>query len=158
MDTDAIQRAYPASAADRTAFNARDTDRADVNFDSHALLRFTPRAGPAYELGFARKSRSPSSLERYLWTPLSASAGQADGRTYLGNQEPTTPGYALLHLRVGYRWRRGLHVGLGVENVFDRRYADHLGGINRVAGGPLALGERIPGPGRWAYASVTYEF
>ena len=39
------------------------------------------------EAGFARKNRAPSVLERYLWTPLSASAGQADGRRYLGNLE-----------------------------------------------------------------------
>lgn len=50
-----------------------------------AALRFTPHAAGAYEIGVARKNRAPNLIERYLWTPLSASAGQADGRTYLGD-------------------------------------------------------------------------
>jgi iron complex outermembrane receptor protein len=76
---------FPASAADRAAFNARDHDFTDVNWDVTAAVRFTPNESSHYELAFARKNRAPSLLERYLWTPLSASAGQADGRTYLGN-------------------------------------------------------------------------
>ena len=47
--------------------------------------RFTASAAQAYELSLARKMRSPSLLERYLWNPSNASAGQADGRTYIGN-------------------------------------------------------------------------
>lgn len=82
-----VVNAFPASAADRAAFNARAHDFADANFDVTVAVRFTPGAHQSYELGFARKNRAPSLLERYLWTPLSASAGQADGRTYLGNLE-----------------------------------------------------------------------
>ena len=35
--------------------------------------------------GVSRKSRSPAYQERYLWLPLQATAGLADGRTYTGN-------------------------------------------------------------------------
>ncbi len=36
------------------------------------------------EVGFARKTRSPSYQERYIWIPLSATGGLADGRNYIG--------------------------------------------------------------------------
>jgi iron complex outermembrane receptor protein len=75
----------PAIAADRAAFNAADRTFTDVDFDATAAVRFTPAVFATFELAGARKTRAPSLVERYIWTPLSASAGQADGRTYLGN-------------------------------------------------------------------------
>jgi len=84
-DADDIVNFFPPNAADRAAFNAQSHDFTDVNFDAMAAVRFTPNRHSSYELALARKNRAPSLLERYLWTPLSASAGQADGRTYLGN-------------------------------------------------------------------------
>ncbi len=55
-----------------------------MNFDAFAAIRCTASAHSTYEVAVARKNRSPNGVERYLWTPLSASAGEADGRTYLG--------------------------------------------------------------------------
>jgi len=288
-----VVNAFPASAADRVAFNARSHDFTDVNFDAMIAVHFTPNRRSSYELAFARKNRAPSLLERYLWTPLSASAGQADGRTYLGNLdldtetshqfaftadwhgdrwqlkftpfynfvsdyiqgtpinrlvngqpvlqfqnqdradlygvdgeahfdltkqftlrgqlsyvrginrdnddnlyriaplrgtvslehrwrgwrsgleveladrqdkvaayngELPTPGYALLHLRAGYTFRERLSVDLALENVFDERYANHLGGINRVLGSDVPVGSHIPGAGRFASVSVSCKF
>ncbi len=80
-----VVNAFPPNAADQAAFNARSHHLTDVNLDAMVAVRFTPNRHSSYELAFARKNRAPSLLERYLWTPLSASAGQADGRTYLGN-------------------------------------------------------------------------
>jgi iron complex outermembrane receptor protein len=293
-DADDVTQFFPAAAGDATAFNARDHRFTDANFDAMACVRLTPNDFSNYELGFARKTRAPSLLEHYLWTPLSASAGQADGRTYLGNldldpevshqvaasgrwfgakwevrvtpfynlvsdyiqgtpssrldtagkpvlqfqnlseaelygaegalqlavttnltfrtsasyvrgrnledddnlyriaplrgdvqleyrlggwhsrvelewaarqddtarynDEPETPGYALLHLETGYRFSRHFLVLVGVENVFDEHYADHLGGINRVTGSDVAVGERIPGAGRFVYVSANVSF
>ena len=48
--------------------------------------------------------------------------------------------------------------GLPDLDPFNKRYADHLGGVNRVTGGDLATVERIPSAGRFAYTSVTWEF
>ena len=48
--------------------------------------------------------------------------------------------------------------GLGLDNVTNEHYADHLGGINRVAGSDVAVGERIPGAGRFVYAMTSYQF
>jgi iron complex outermembrane receptor protein len=43
-----------------------------------------------------------------------------------------------------------------VENLFDKYYADHLGGINRVSGGDVAVGAHLPGAGRFLYLAGEY--
>lgn len=288
-----LNRWLPASAADAAAFNALDHDFVDANFDVTATARFEANDFSTFELAFARKNRAPSLLERFLWTPLSASAGQADGRSYLGNAilepetshqfaatagfhgerwhvnvtpfynlvsdyiqgtpinrlvgglpvlqwrnvgradlygvdgsadyafndhltargnlsyvrginrdngdnlyriaplhgtvgldhtwkrwkssvevalvarqddvaaynlEPVTPGYALLNLRTGYEFPRGLSVELGLENITDQFYTDHLGGINAVGGSDVPVGNRIPGAGRFVYVAGRVKF
>jgi iron complex outermembrane receptor protein len=294
MDARDIQQWYAPAAADAARFNARDHEFTDVNFEGMGAVRFRPADWTTLELAGARKVRSPSSLERYLWTPLSASAGQADGRTYLGNldldpeashqvnltasfhgarwevrvspfynwvsdyiqgtpigrldaagrpvlqyrnvslaelhgveanarwllstnftlrgglsyvrgrnedtgdhlyriaplrgtvaldfrwrdfeataetvladeqtnvsaynNEPVTPGYVVVNLRAGYRFNAHLRLDAGIENLLDEDYADHLDGINRVAGSDVAVGARLPGYGRFAYVSLRAGF
>ncbi len=84
-DTRNIAKSFPPSSADRAAFNARSHYRNHLHLDATALWRYSANPALDYLVAVARKTRSPSLLEYYLWTPLSASAGQADGRTYLGN-------------------------------------------------------------------------
>ncbi len=84
-DTDKIEKFFPPATGDAAAFNARAHDVTDVDFDAMASVRFTPGEHSTYELAFARKTRAPSILERYIYTPLAASSGSSDGRTYLGN-------------------------------------------------------------------------
>ena len=287
-----VEDFFPASRPDAERFNQQQRAFSDLSLDATATLRFEATATSAYEVGVARKNRAPNLIERYLWTPLSASAGQADGRTYLGdlgidpetawqfgasgawqgprwlarvspfyslvndyiqgvpmdrrdeagrpvlqyanlgradlygvdaraawefvpeltlggtlsyvrginrdnddnlyriaplrgrltldwehggfhagtdlllvasqddvaayNGEPTTPGYVVWGLRAGYRFNRFLALEAGVENLLDERYADHLGGINRVAGSDVAVGERLPGAGRFGYAALRF--
>ncbi|MEW6118869.1 MAG: TonB-dependent receptor [Pseudomonadota bacterium] len=85
MDAGDIVDVFAPAAADRDAFNARDHARRDANLDATLALRYA--LGPRLDLegALTRKTRSPSILERYLYTPTGASAGQADGRTYWGN-------------------------------------------------------------------------
>lgn len=293
-DAGRVRKFFPATAADAAAFNARDRSRTEVNLDGMAAVQYRPVSWCALEVAGARKNRAPSVLERYLWTPLSASAGQADGRTYWGNldlesetayqlagtvalqrdgweakltpfytwvedfiqgvpatrldgagrpvlqyqnvdrvelygaegaarywftswlgvagtmsyvrgvnrsgndnlyrvapwqgsarvehrwrgwesqvecvaaarqrhvakynAEPITAGWAVLNLRTSYRWWERLTTELAVENVFDKRYSDHLGGVNRVAGSVVGVGERLPAPGRSVTLAARYEF
>ncbi|MGF1547489.1 MAG: TonB-dependent receptor domain-containing protein [Thiotrichales bacterium] len=84
-ETGAIRTHFAPSTADRARFNASDLTASDTHLDATARARYAMSKALDLEFGIARKTRSPSLLERYLWTPLSASAGQADGRTYLGN-------------------------------------------------------------------------
>ena len=70
------------------------------------------------------------------------------------NSELPTPGYVVWNLRAGYRFTRWLSLDAGVENLLDTFYADHLGGINRVAGSDVAVGQRLPGAGRFVYSAL----
>ena len=76
--------------ADATAFNARNHSRGDNNFDLTALGRYRATANSTLELGYARKTRSPSLYERYLWVKNSPMAVDmngwfGDGNGYTGN-------------------------------------------------------------------------
>lgn len=292
MDAADVADFYMPSAADAAAFNAADRSFTDANVDATASLRWDILASWSMELSAARKTRSPSTLERYLWTPLAANAGQADGRTYLGNLrldpevshqvnlaslwqwgdvtvqpsvfynhvddyiqgspiarndnaglpvlqytnleaelygvdgavrwtpmdnwnvggvlsyvrgrnldldddlyriaplsttidteltlgrwrhraevyvaaeqdevartngEQKSNSYALLHLRTAFEIREGLTLRGGVENLLDNRYADHLSGVNRVTMSDVAVGERLPGAGRFVYVGIEME-
>lgn len=284
----------PMVNADRDTFNAGPRRHRDTLVDATAALRFEPDDATTLELAVGLKNRAPSLVERYLWTPANASAGLADGRTYLGNptldpeqsiqigigatkrgdtwsatltpfyqsvrdfiqgepigrndmngrpvlqyqnirraelygaelavdwniheyltfaaiasyaraenrengdalyrvapmrglasivyqnngweagvecewaaaqnrvargqNEPTTPGYGLVHLRLARELPHGVRVEAGVENVFDKRYTDYLGGVNRVAGSDVPIGGRIPGAWRFFYTGVNWTF
>jgi iron complex outermembrane receptor protein len=76
--------------ADAAAFNSQDHYRQDINFDLTALARYEPSASSAFEFGYARKTRSPSLYERYLWVKRSAMSADmngwfGDGNGYTGN-------------------------------------------------------------------------
>ena len=74
---------------DAAAFNARDREQRDINWDLAALIRFTPSAGQTYETGYARKFRSPGLYQRYPWAtnPMAALMNNlaGDGNGYIGN-------------------------------------------------------------------------
>jgi iron complex outermembrane recepter protein len=69
----------------RDRFNAADRNQHDNNVDWVVKLRYAVTDDLSVELGGARKTRSPSYQERYLWLPLQSTGGLADGRLYVGN-------------------------------------------------------------------------
>ncbi len=76
--------------ADAVEFNAKDHARRDFNVDATALVRVEPGTLGSYELGYARKTRSPTLYERYLWVKRSNMSVQmngwfGDGNGYTGN-------------------------------------------------------------------------
>lgn len=71
----------------RDSFNNAQRSQDDDNVDLVARAWYTASESSSWYLGLARKNRSPSYQERYLWLPLEATAGLADGRTYTGNIE-----------------------------------------------------------------------
>jgi len=74
------------------------------------------------------------------------------------NDEDKSSGYTLLNLRGGINVMRNLAISLGVENVFDKDYEPHLSGINRVVDSDVAVGDRVPGPGRNYFATLQYKY
>jgi iron complex outermembrane receptor protein len=68
-------------------------------------------------------------------------------------QEVATPGFAVLNLRVGLRWRPVV-LTAGVENVFDAFYAEHLS----FQRDPFRSGVRVHEPGRTVSLNVAARF
>lgn len=300
-------RMMPPARQLRDAFNAADRSRAETNIDAVAKLtgRLSERLG--FYVGMAQKQRGPTYQERYLWLPLEASAGLADGQLYLGNsaldseramqfelgwdlatsrlqwhprlfyyriedyiqgapapdnapgarfvrmlnantgrrraaplrfanvdaelygfdmdwrwslsdtlalkglvnlvrgerrdiddslyriapanlslelayargpwsagietiayaaqnrvsgthREQSTPGYATVNLRAAWQAGPALHLAIGVDNLFDRRYGAHLGGYNRAANPDVGLLARLPAMGLNVFGRLVYVF
>ncbi len=74
---------------DANAFNAKDHQRTDVNFDVTALTRYEPNSKTTLEAGYAMKTRSPNLYERYAWSSsmmgLKMNGWFGDGNGYIGN-------------------------------------------------------------------------
>ncbi|MCR9106768.1 MAG: TonB-dependent receptor [Gammaproteobacteria bacterium] len=78
-------RMNPAAGALRDAFNEADRSKTDSNVDMAIKSWFAATDRSSIYIGFAHKTRSPSYQERYLWLPLEATGGLADGLLYTGN-------------------------------------------------------------------------
>ena len=67
------------------AFNAADRDLSWGSVD--AVFKYSRDLGPnaRVNVDLGTKTRSPSYQELYLWLPLQATGGLADGRNYIGN-------------------------------------------------------------------------
>ncbi|WP_100642753.1 TonB-dependent receptor plug domain-containing protein [Alteromonas facilis] len=70
--------------------------------------------------------------------------------------EQITPGYAVVNLGGAKVLAEGLTLNVAINNLLDKQYATHLGGVNRVMSDTLAIGERIPEMGRSVNVSVRY--
>ncbi len=72
------------------------------------------------------------------------------------NSERKTSGYGIMNLRGQYKFTEHVALSGGVENVFDKKYTDHLAGVNRVIDNPdVARGEKLPGTGRSFYLALN---
>ncbi len=69
----------------RNSFNSSDRSKSDTNVDVVLKFDYVFSNWANVELGFARKLRSPSHIERYLWIPLEVNAGLGDGNNYIGD-------------------------------------------------------------------------
>lgn len=83
-------------------FNNSQRDQTDNNVDWFARLSLDGDSGLVWYLGAARKTRSPSYQERYLWTPMESTGGMADGKTYVGRVD-LNPEVAH-ELELGFDW------------------------------------------------------
>ena len=66
------------------------------------------------------------------------------------NNETESGGYALMNLYGKYEVKKNLSLSGGLWNVFDRKYAPHVSGVNRAMGSDVTTGqgERVPGQER----------
>ena len=74
------------------------------------------------------------------------------------NNEQKTSGYGVVNIDAQYFVNNDLAIRLGVDNILDKNYQNHLGGYNRVKGTDIPVMSRLPSEGVSAWAEVTYSF
>jgi iron complex outermembrane receptor protein len=120
-------------------------ERDDINDD---LYRIAPLNGSA-TLTYSRAN---------WWAGVEGVGYAKQNKVSDTNDEEKSDSYTLLNLRGGINVMRNLAISVGVENVFDKDYEPHLSGINRVANSDVAVGDRVPGPGRNYFATLQYKY
>ena len=131
-------------------------------------------------LSYVRGERTNGSDNLYRLAPvngrLTLTYEQSDwlsSVTYVGameqdkvaafNGEQRTNGYSIMNVFTQYRptfnkMIQGTTLSAGVNNIIDTKYVDHLNGINRASNTNLAMGQRIPNPGRNVFVALRYDF
>lgn len=66
-------------------FNNADREVSDTNVDVALSTQTQLSESLSFYAGVGIKNRAPSYQERYLWTPMEATGGLADGHTYIGD-------------------------------------------------------------------------
>lgn len=167
----------PTATAGVLQFNNTEAEIYGVNADY--AVRFTPSWKLAGNLSYVRGKNTELNDNLYRLAPLTGTAAlsyQATGnipwsmtletvaaakqdKVSSYNNEQPTDSWAIVNLAGEVQPLPWLGLGAGVTNVFDKYYAEHLAGVNRVntsaTGGTVAVGEKLPSPGRSAYAYVN---
>jgi iron complex outermembrane receptor protein len=75
-------------------------------------------------------------------------------------KEQETGSWFIVNVKAGYTYANRLFVGVGVDNVFDKFYYNYLSYVRDPFRGISASGipVKIPEPGRFIYANVSYRF
>ena len=74
-----------------------------------------------------------------------------------GQDQGDTRGFATLSLNAGWRVANGVLLTAGVDNVFDRTYAEHLSRAGAMVSGFIQT-DRVNEPGRNLWVKAQFEF
>ncbi len=107
----------PAAGQLADAFNSSERSRAFDTVD--AVVKFSRQVTAGLRLGvdLGTKTRAPSYQELYLWLPLQATGGLADGRNYIGNLDLESERSA--EIAVGADWQ-GERLNISPQAYFKR--------------------------------------
>lgn len=119
--------------------------RTDVDDNLYRLAPLNGRVGLSYE------------DENWLAT-LEAIGYSSQDKVSGYNGESPTAGYGILNALVQWEMLPRLLMTVGVRNMLDKRYQAHVGGVNRVAGVDIPLGERLYGAGRSVYLGARFSW
>ena len=113
-------------------FSNEDRSKDEHLVDVFAILTHQLSDQTSVEVGLARKTRAPSYQERYLWAPLQATGGLADGNNYVGDID--------LDQEVAYQFELGLDWHNDRVAFSPRVFYHHINDyIQGVAGRTSAL-------------------
>jgi len=142
-----------------TAFNNQSLAKTDTNYDWFARLSIEAGVNSTWYVGAARKTRSPSYQERYLWIPLEATGGLADGKTYIG--DPSLDPEVAHEVELGLDYESGRIEFL--PRLFYKEVSDFVQGTpstnmqaNTFAQMMANMGMGLPGPLQFSNVDATF--
>jgi iron complex outermembrane receptor protein len=142
-----------------TAFNNGNLSQTDTNTDWFARFSIDTGNDFVWYVGAARKSRSPSYQERYLWLPLEATGGMADGKTYVGT--PDLEPEVAHEIELGFDLDRdGYYI---YPRLFYKDVSDYIQGtpssnmvVNNFAQMMANMGMGLPDPLMFSNVDATF--
>jgi len=152
-----------------------NTDATFYGFDTEATVELSDRLALRAIINVVRGERDDINDNLYRVSPdnlLLALDYRGDnwlvsleGITYADqdriattNLEQSTDGYSLLNLSGSINFGMGAELRVGVENLLDEDYFDHLAAYNRAFNPDIALRNRMPGLGRNVYGRLMWYF
>ncbi|WP_053046817.1 TonB-dependent receptor [Thalassomonas viridans] len=112
-------------AADlRDSFNNADRDTSHSNVDIALNIESQLSSHWSLYAGLGLKNRAPSYQELYLWMPLEATGGLADGNTYIGDMDLDSEQAAQLDLGLTYQSDKAMVS----PHIFYQRIDDYIQG------------------------------
>jgi iron complex outermembrane receptor protein len=81
-----------------------------------------------------------------------------DQGNVVGRDLGPSAGFAVFSLNGGYRFSEHLQLAAGIDNLFDRAYAEHLNLAGNSSFGYPADPERINEPGRTAWLKLNFKY
>ncbi len=121
----------------------RKDKKPDININDKDVAEVPPlrgRLGVRYDTGIW-----------FVEAETIATSTQSKVDSDLGEQK--TSGWGIVNLKAGVSIAN-LTLNLGVENLFDKKYYEHLSYVRN----PFATGVKVPEPGRSLYLSASYQF
>lgn len=108
----------------RDDFNNADRSVSDNNLDIALSIETEINEDLSLYMGLGLKNRAPSYQERYLWTPMEATGGLADGNTYIGNINLNSETAQQIDLGLTYQSR----TAMVSPHIFYQKIDDYIQG------------------------------
>ena len=140
-------------------FNGQDLSQRDNNVDWFARFSIETDNDLTWYVGAARKTRSASYQERYLWIPMEATGGLADGKTYIGT--PDLEPEVAHELELGFDWENGRFNAY--PRLFYKEVSDYIQGTpstntvaNQISNMMASMGMGLPGPLQFSNTDANF--
>lgn len=123
--------------------------------DSGRALPQTPPLEARLSLAYEGTAWSAGALLRGVTAQTRTSRGEGN---VVGRDLGASSGFGVFSVNGAYRIGRNLRLGAGVDNLFDRAYAEHLNLAGNSAFGYPAEPMRISEPGRTVWMKLSVEY
>jgi len=135
------------------AFNEANRDLAWDTVDAVIKYLLQSTSGSEWRFELGSKTRAPSYQELYLWLPLQATGGLADGRSYIGGLGLEAE--RSNEISVGYGWEDG-RVSVSPQ-VFYRRVDGYIQGVPSTNMAANMVAQMMSGNAALEFSNVDAE-